>query len=261
MRHFTIYKTILKLNFSYLIAYKSNMLNSILANSVWGIFSLLLIVILTSKTPSVFGWTRLELFLLFGIYNMFTSVFQFFFTRSFERFSEIINRGTLDSLLLKPVDSQFLMSFSYANFPVLLRVFLGGGFIAYVLIQMHYLPTLLQFLFTLILMLSSIIVLYSIWYIVSTCLIWWSSLSNLVGLMYEINGTTRYPQEMYRSVSPILFYTVLPLTLVSTIPTQALIGKATFGNMFLLVFFAVFLFLASRIFWKYALKFYTSAGG
>lgn len=261
MRYIRIYKTLLKLNFSYLIAYKSNMGNSILANSVWGFFSLLLIVILTSKTPSVFGWTRNELFLLFGVYNIFTSVFQFFFTRGFDRFSETINRGRLDYLLLKPVDSQFLISFSYANFPVLLRIFLGGGFIVYVLIQMHYFPTLIQCFVTLVLMLSSIIVLYSIWYIVSTCLVWWSSLSNLVGLMYEINGATRYPQEMYRSVSPILFYTVLPLTLVATIPTQALIGKATISNMFLLIFFAVFLFFVSRVFWKYALKFYTSAGG
>lgn len=261
MRYFTIYKTLLKLNFSYLAIYKSNLMSSILANSVWGFFSLLLIIILTSKIPSVFGWTRYELFLLFGIYNIFTSIFQFFFTRGFDRFSEIINKGKLDSLLLKPVDSQFLISLSYSNFPVLLRIFLGGGFITYVLMQMHYLPTLIQFFFTLILMLSSIIVLYSVWYIVSTCLIWWSNLSNLVGLMYEINGATRYPQEMYRSVSPMLFYTVLPLTLVATVPTQALIGKATFGNMFLLIFFAVFLLFVSRVFWKYALRFYVSAGG
>lgn len=261
MRYFRIYKTILKLNFSYLTAYRGNMVNGLIANSVWGFFSLLLIIILTAKTPSVFGWTRQELFLLFGIYNIFTSVFQFFFARGFDRFSEIVNRGRLDSVLLKPVDSQFLMSVSYINLPVLLRIFLGGGFIAYVLMQMHYLPTLTQFFFTLILMAASIMVLYSMWYVVSTCLIWWSNLTNLVGLMYEINGITRYPQEMYRSISPILFYTILPLTLVATIPTQALIGKATLNNMFLLIFFAVFLLFVSRVFWQYTLRFYVSAGG
>lgn len=260
MKYFKIYKALLKVNFSYLTAYRSNMINSIIANSVWGFFSLLLIVILTSRTPSVFGWTRNELFLLFGIYNIVTSIFQFFFTRSFDRFSEIIIRGRLDSVLLKPADSQFLMSLSYTNFATLLRTFLGIGFIAYVLIQMHYMPTLMQVLFTLILMFASITVLYSIWYIVSTCLIWWPSLTNLVGLMYEINGTSRYPQEMYHSVSSMLFYAILPLTLIMTTPTQVLIGKIVFGNILLLVFFAVILFIISRVFWRYALRFYTSVG-
>jgi len=152
------------------------------------------------------------------------------------------------------------MSLSYTNFTVLLRAFLGIGFIVYVLIQMHYIPTLIQVLFTLILMFASITVLYSIWYIVSTCLIWWPSLTNLVGLMYEINGTSRYPQEMYRSVSSLLFYAILPLTLIMTTPTQVLIGKVVFGNILLLISFAVVLFIISRLFWRYALRSYTSVG-
>ncbi len=260
MKYFKIYKALLKINFSYLTAYRSNLINSVIANSVWGFFSLLLIVILTSKTPSVFGWTRDELFLLFGIYNIITSIFQFFFTRSFDRFSEIINRGRLDSVLLKPADSQFLMSLSYANFTVLLRAFFGIGFIAYVFAQMHYVPTLVQVLFSLVLMSASITVLYSVWYIVGTCLIWWPSFNNLIGLMYEVNGTSRYPQEMYRAISPLLFYTILPLTLIMTVPTQVLIGNMTSANIFLLIFFALILFIVSRVFWKYALRFYTSVG-
>lgn len=261
MRYFAIYKTLLRFNFAELIAYRGNFINGIVANSVWGFFSVVLIVVLTSRTPFIFGWSRGELFLLFGIYNIFTSVFQFFFTRGFERFAETVHLGSLDSVLLKPIDSQFLMSFTYINIPVILRVVIGVIFCKYALSLMNYVPSIQDLGLSIFLMTISITVLYSIWYIVATCLIWWSSLSNLVGLLYEMNGTTRYPQQMFRSASPFLFYAIFPLTLVSTTPTLALIGKVTLGNIFWLVIFATAFLAASRIFWRFSLKYYSSASG
>lgn len=260
MKYFRIYKTFFKFNLSELSAYRGNLINSVFSSLLWGGFSIVLVILLTTRTKEVFGWSREEIFLLFGVYNIFTSTFHFLFSRSFEHFAEIIHLGKLDSVLIKPADSQFMMSFTYVNITSLLRVVLGVAFTAYVLNMMHVVPSLFEIFFTIVIMGFSIMVLYSIWYIAATCLIWWSNLSNLVGVMFQVNASFRYPQQMFSAVSPVLLYAVFPLTLVATVPTQFLIGNASLGNIFWLAFFA-FTFLAiSRVFWKFALRFYTSVG-
>ena len=258
-KYLSIYKTLSGMNFSELVSFRANLINSLISNLVWGTFSILLIVVLTSKTPEVFGWTRYELFLLFGIYNIYMGLFYVFFSRSFERFSQIIHLGELDFVLVKPIDSQFLMSFRYVNHPAFLRVIVGTIFSAWVLSQMGVAVTAQSLLLMVLLLVCGIAVMYGIWYIFLTCLIWWTNLTNLVGLLYEMNGLTRYPGQMFQGISGLLFYSIFPLTLVITTPAQTLVNKVNYLNIALVAFFAVLFISISRSFWKFALKFYSSA--
>lgn len=260
-RYLSIYKMLSGMNFSVLTAYRANLFNSLLSNAIWGTFSLLLIVILTSRTPQVFGWTRYEFFLLFGIYNVYMGLFYTIFIRSFEKFSKVIHLGELDFVLLKPLDSQFLMSLSHINHPAFLRVTVGAVFSIWVVSQMHVPITFGTILLFFALMICGIAVMYGVWFMFLTCLIWWTNLSNLVSILYEINGLTRYPGQMFKSISGLLFYSIFPLTLVITTPTQVIANKFNLTNIILVAIFAVFFVFLSRIFWRFALRFYTSASG
>jgi ABC-2 type transport system permease protein len=56
-----------------------------------------------------------------------------------------------------------------------------------------------------------------------------------------------------------VFTYVLPVAFLATIPTQALLGKASVSFLWFAVAWAVGFFVMGRAFWKFALRSYTSA--
>lgn len=260
-RYLRIYKRFLIFNFLFLFTYRANFINSVISSVAWGIFSILTVVLLTSKTPDVFGWTREELLILTGCYGVIIGFFHMFFSRNFDRFARIINRGELDLVLTKPLDSQFLLSTFIVNYTSLLRVLIGIIFVLYMVQKSGAQINALQISGFVLISFFSITLLYSIWFIVITFTVWFNRLFNLADLMFTISSVTGKPAEMYRVFSEYLFLFLLPLIVIVVTPARFLIRKMTFEEMVILMIFSLSIFYISRIFWKFALRFYTSAGG
>jgi ABC-2 type transport system permease protein len=91
-------------------------------------------------------------------------------------------------------------------------------------------------------------------------LIWYTNLSNIIDLMVVMMGTGRYPREIASNVAmPVIVF--LPFLLVVNVPVKILLGRGNLLEFAGFSIFAVSLFLLSRWFWKFALRFYTSASG
>jgi ABC-2 type transport system permease protein len=253
-----VYTTLLKMNLHNLMAYRMNFINSVVATIAWCSFILISMILLTKNVQTLYGWKREELLLLSGSFNIIIGIFHFFFSPNFERFSRIIDHGELDGLLLKPIDSQFLVSSWHVRYPSFLRILAGVGFNLYILSIIHVPITVQNMLGFAVLTLFSLTILFSIWFLACTTMIWFPRLSNLVDFLFSFNGVGRYPQEMYKEANYFIFLFLLPMTLVLVVPTKALIYKVLFGDIALLSVMAVVLFFLSRRFWKYALKSYTS---
>ncbi|MBI3486011.1 ABC-2 family transporter protein [Candidatus Daviesbacteria bacterium] len=258
-KYFSIYKTLFILNWSIFTGYRANFLNSIFSSLLWGVFQIITIFVLTAKTSSAFGWTRTELFILISSFNIFIGFYHGIFSNNFERFSEIIHFGQLDGILLKPMDSQFILSLNHINFASFFRILLGIGFLEYLILQNHLQINLIQIISFGTLLLIGLILLYSIWFCVMTLTMWFTKLSNLVELMYTFNGITRYPKEMYQGLKGFLFIVILPLSLIVSAPTKILLQRTNFLDILELLIFTLVFFIISRKFWKFALRFYTSA--
>ncbi|MFN3690016.1 MAG: ABC-2 family transporter protein, partial [Fimbriimonadales bacterium] len=69
----------------------------------------------------------------------------------------------------------------------------------------------------------------------------------------------RFPTDVFDRVLRRVFTYVLPIAFLATIPTKALLGKASPGFLVFAVVWALGFFIAGRLFWKYALRSYTSA--
>lgn len=248
-----------KMSLQNLLAYRANFINSVISSLSWGIFSVISVILLTSKTNMIYGWTKTDILLLTCGYQILIGVFHTLFSGNFERMAEIIHLGQMDSLLIKPLDSQFMLSVWRVNYTSLIRIIIGIAFLGY-FVNAHAvylsLPGLLFFVF---LLAVGLILLYSIWYMIVTLIIWFPRMSNVVELMYTVSGFARYPQEMYKNSLGPLFFVLLPVLVVVTIPVRLLISRIQPSEVFLMMFFSVAFFTASRRFWKFALRHYTSA--
>jgi ABC-2 type transport system permease protein len=260
MRYLRIYKQFIITSLNLLMVYRASLINHLINSVSWSIFLFVSVFFLTSKVSSIAGWDRAHLLLLAGVYNLIIGLFYVLFSRGLRDMSEIILMGKLDQYLLKPIDSQFHLSVREVNIPGSIRCIIGTIIIILVSAQANIYVSLLSFLMFLFSIAVTILFLYSIWFLVLTLLIWFPRLENLIDLLYAASGLGRYPREVLKPMqaSPFAFL-ALPFFLTVSIPTKQLIGTATIQETCIFITLSVFLFLASRFFWKYALKSYTGS--
>lgn len=258
-RYFRIYRELLRLNFSNLMAYRTHLLNSIIGNVAWSSFGIISMLLLTSKTEYVLGWTRNELLILAGSYHIVLSIFYMFFSKNFSVFSDTIYLGKLDAILTKPIDSQFMLSCQQIGYTSFVRFFIGLFFLIYLFWHLQIQITLLSLFGFVTLLILSVVILYSLWFSVMTITIWFGNLSNLTDLLYAFNSLLRNPGDVYRGASIALYIIFFPFMVILTSPVKALLQKVTAGDVVAPLCLAVGLFLFSRMFWKFALRHYTSA--
>lgn len=255
-----IYKKLLTMNAQMLTAYRANFINSLISSVVWGSITFISILLLTSRISSVNGWTRTDLLLLTAVYNIVIGSFHTIFSRNFDRFSRLMHMGEFDSLLLKPVDAQFSISFWLFNYTGMFRIIVGlivAGIIlnTKLVTNIYIIPA---FIFVSI---FGVCLMYCIWFLVSTLMVKYTNLSNLVEVLFQINGFGRYPMDIYRGVGVLAFSLIVPLTVAVTVPAKVLTQKAALGDFLMLILITAGFLLATRYMWKFALRFYTSASG
>ena len=249
----------LKINFAYLLAYRANFITHLISAFSWGAFQIVWIVLLTGKRGVVFGWTQKDMILLTLGFFMVIGIFHFLFSSNFYLFSRVIDRGEFDAILLKPIDSQFHSTMRVVNYANFVRACVGLILIIGWLVMNHYTVTFIQIVLFSFYIVVGIITTYSIWLLFMTTLIWYPSLNNMVEFLFTLNGFMKYPGEMIRFSGTIVLYLLLPLVLAVSTPVKILVRKNSLEDMIVLSLIAICLFIISRLFWKYALKSYTSA--
>lgn len=260
MKHYLlVYKKLIKLNFATWVIYRGNFINSLIGSTIWGVFHFISIIMLTSKVSSVYGWTRNELIMLTASFSFLWGFFHLFFAINFEEMAEIINKGDLDQYLLKPLDSQFLLSLRRVSFSGFIRTIIGFIVLFYIISSKHLQVSIINIFAYLLLVGCGLVLIYSIWFLLATIIIWFPKLTNLVAFLFNISGISRYPSEIVKELNTFTFIFLLPLVIFVSTPTKALLNRLLIGDIFELVFLMILLLLASRKFWKFALRYYTSA--
>ena len=106
-----------------------------------------------------------------------------------------------------------------------------------------------QWIYFNILSLFGLLILYSVWYIFMTILLWQSHLTNLNDLLSHIMDTAKYPTDMYENLGSIHFYIFIPFVLAVTLPAKKILfGRASFVDITILMITSICLFSFSRFF-------------
>lgn len=258
-RYLKIYRAIIKINIAYILTYRANFINGTIISFLWGAFNVVWVTLITNKATLVFGWKGGELVIITISYIVLTGINYTFFAHNFENFSRIVDRAEFDSILLKPIDPQFYISTIKISFGSFIRTITGSIFLAWWVVSHHYLTGPIQIMCYIVLLAVGVIMMYAIWFLFITTLIWYPNLGNLTEFLFTLNGFSRYPPEMLLSRGLTALLIFIPISLIVATPVKVLLQKNAWGDIGLMVGLCTILFYASRKFWKYALKHYTSA--
>src|SRR5262249_40826111 len=89
------------------------------------ITNLLPVLILFGHTSTINGWTQGQMLELLGVFYLVQGAQSVVFETSFERFMDHVRLGTLDFVLIQPVDWRFMVSTGHVQIRQLGQIALG----------------------------------------------------------------------------------------------------------------------------------------
>lgn len=203
------------------------------------------------------GWPWEEALIVLGMFTLMDGWCGTFLSPNLNRIVTQVQDGTLDFVLLKPIDSQFWLSTRNFSLWGLPNVVFGVVMLAYAGWKLRlgpwgYAVGALPFL-------CGLVVLYSLWFLLAALSMWFVKIYNVTYVLKSILDAGKYPVGAYPATFRLVFTFVIPVAFLTTFPAEAVLGRGSATWTWAAVFLAVALFLASRRFWKFALRYYSSA--
>jgi len=258
-KYFKVYKKFLHTSLASELEYKTNILIDLITAILSLIGSIFLLSIFFQNNGSIGSWEFEEALIIQGIYTILNGITNTWFNPNLTEIVKHIREGTLDFVLLKPIDSQFYISLKKINPSGFLEIMLGF-LLLFFCIKINQINLNLSFLtLSLITISCSICILYSLWFFISTTTIWFVKTWNAIEVLRSFLYIGRFPLNSFSFSLRIFFSVFIPIAFITTIPSEVFLGLSQLWKIFLEVIVAMVFIFTSRKFWLYALKFYSSA--
>lgn len=241
--------------------FRANFFASIATLIGWLFYYVALIKIIFLNTDSIAGWSEGETLILSGSLTIVWATLNAFFYDNLSELPQMIQKGTFDLVVTKPVDSQFFVSTRHLALSELARI--GGSlFVVFYGLQVAGIrPTAAQVGLYGLTLACALVILYSIFALLMTLSFWFVRVQNLDVVMWSTVGIARYPIDIFSPAPRFLLTFIVPLAFLSTVPARVLRGVVDAPLIAVGLLFAAGLFAASRWAWRRALRSYSSAGG
>lgn len=240
--------------------YRVEFFISMLHVLLWSTLQVVFYRVIFANVDRIGSWDFPQMLVLVGTFMILDSILFTFIFRNLGNFDNLVRRGELDRVLVRPVDSQFMVSLYYLMPKESVNVFLGSFVVVYGLNAMHFVPGAAAILGYLIFLVCSVLVIYSLSFILSCLAFYFEKAEDLHELVISLWQFAKLP-DVFTGPVKILFMSLAPIVFASYVPSGLLLGKV--DSWFLVYYFltSLFLFWFARVFWKLSLKKYKSAGG
>lgn len=228
-------------------------------SALYAVTAVVPLFVIFQDRAQIAGWTMGEALLVSGWFILLDAIIDGAISPSLTSVVDHIRKGTLDFVLLKPADAQFLVStarfqpWRVTNVIGALVVFgyafrlLGRG------------PDPAGIVVSLLLLTVSTSLLYSLWILTVSAAFYVVKVDNLSYLFSSIFDAARWPATVFRGVVRFIFTFIIPLALMTTYPAEALLGRLPRATLAYSLVGAVAFAAFARLVWTRAIGHYTSA--
>lgn len=257
-KYFSLYLALFRTSFIADLEYRVNFLTRIATDIFWYAAQIITFEVLFQHTPKIGDWNLEQMRVFLGVVFVVDGLYMIILSENLDQFSEKVRKGDLDLLLSKPVNSQFMLSLQKASTAMIGNLLLGLGWFTYSL--MHLSNFEWPRVFWLILLIPcGLTALYATRFFMASTAVIFARSENLQFIWYQIYRLGMRPDSIYVPWMKWLLLTALPMGVIASVPSRALIEPPNyflFGWVVVLAFILIYL---SNKFWNFALKFYSSA--
>jgi len=261
IRYAAVLKAFWAANLAEELQYRANFFASLASTLFWLLTAVLTAALFFGQTSTLGGWSFWEVVALLGVFNTVGGVVEALLRPNVGRLVQLVRQGSLDFVLIKPVDPQFHVSFRRLVIWHVTDVVFGLGLTGFALVKLGELPspgTILAFGLS---MFAGVAIVYSLWLALMTLAFWFVAVENLAVLFDALFESARFPVTAYPSSLRFLLVYLLPMAWITTVPPSILTGRTGAGTALVAAGVALAALALTRILWRVALGRYTSAGG
>lgn len=237
--------------------FRANFLIELVSSFSWSLMNLAFYALVYNLMEregrsDIAGWSQYEFFVFIATTIFVNSLVEALFMENAEELSELTRTGGLDFALLKPIDTQFLVSLRKISLTGFTKLILVAGLLAYSLPRIEGLRvTPLQVVLYLLYVALGVMILYSVMIALAATSIWLGRNQSLYDFWFYITNFSRYPMEIYDGPygTPLrhIFTFIVPILVVINVPATIMAKPLTAGTTerLLLAAFAIVATIAS----------------
>jgi ABC-2 type transport system permease protein len=223
---------------------------------------LMAIWIIFTNTQNIRGWRWQHMLVIAGVYRIVAGGIRIYIVPNMRMVLDDIRNGGLDFVLLRPVNSQLLVSIREVVIWRVVDLILGFTVAVYGCIKLSGSVPISQLVTFAALLAAAFVIVYSIWLALATLCFWFVRIANIEMIFWNVFEAGKYPIMIYPTSIRWTLTFVIPLAFITTLPAAAFVGET---NQLLSAAplwaagLAVSSFFLSGWFWRFGLRRYSGA--
>jgi ABC-2 type transport system permease protein len=241
------------------LAYRAHFWVQAIESLLGAVMTLGAVGVVYTQTDALAGWGVWELTALTGVYFIVLGMINLVLSPSMNQFMRDVQQGTLDFTLTKPEDAQILVSISQVHIWKLIDVAMGGVIVVYAVYRLGGDVGWSEALLFGTALVTGGVIVYSFWMILATLAFWFIRIENIFMIFWSMYMAGRWPVSLYPGWLRWLLTGVAPIAFAVTTPSEAITGRLEWGALMEAGGLGVGLFIVSRVFWRYGVRYYSGA--
>jgi ABC-2 type transport system permease protein len=249
----------LNIGFQNITIYRTNYWFIVIFESLISIASIVLIEVIYGSIEEIVGWSKYELYALYGTFNIQGQLGSAFYVTGVDSFNEKVISGSLDLTIIKPMDTQFLSIFTSTALNKLFPMVFSIYMVAYGLVNLDIVFNIYNAAMYIVLVIIGIMMQINLVSCNLALTFWFLKTSTFLSMISIVQNYAQQPKEIFGPVLSLIFTFVVPIILITNPAVSVLIKKNNFELIFLSVLMLFVTFIISKILWKLGLLKYQSA--
>lgn len=219
----------------------------------------LLTVMIYGSGASFPNWSFYEVLLIQAIFTMSSGIAYILFNGVLWATMHYVINGSLEIVLIKPLDSLFYLISSTISFDSI-GLLLGGGIMFILAIVNIGSISLFMWLQFIVLFVAGLLVMMGISLIMAATSFKWVGNSRIPEIFDSINSFGKYPQSIFNKAIASFTTFVIPVAMVGYFPATALMGKVS-PLMFIAIIPCIIFATIGILLYKHMIHLYEGVGG
>lgn len=257
LKYLSLLRSLFKASLISELEFRFNIAVRLFTDVLWYAAQLSVFEIIFLHTKQLNGWTIEESRVFMGVLFVTDCLYMLFFSENLDRLGEKIRKGDLDLLLMKPVSSQWMLSFQKISVAYIGNLIISISWLLWALSKVS--VDLWRCLYLLPLIPVGLTLVYSIRFMTAATALFLTRADAVTYIWYQVYRLGTRPDTIYPTALRYAVLTFLPIGFLASVPTQVILGRMSPLMILYGAPLAAGFLLASRFVWKRGLKRYSSA--
>lgn len=239
--------------------YRASFVATLAVGVIQLLLSLIPVLLIYSYAEEVNGWSQGEVIALSGMFQTTFALLTMLVQTNMNRISGYVRQGDLDLILIRPVSAQFYVTVRWLQPAEIFNALIGMVVIAIGLNRAGITPSVTGIIQALLLTLCGLILLTCVWSAAVYLAFWLTTVDPIPMLMRDVMDAGRFPLAFYPTSVRLFLAFIFPVGFATNYPVEALIGHGGWSIVLAGFALSAIALLLIRIWWRLAVRSYSSA--